>query len=119
VITKLLAGTGCTLDTAETGADALAAWRALRPDIVLMDISMPVMDGFEAARTIRAEERAEGAAAVPILALTANAMEGDRERCLAAGMDDHVAKPVRKETLLAALAAHAPRQARPFAATGE
>jgi hypothetical protein len=67
-----------------------------------MDCQMPVMDGFEASRTIRANE--DAGAHVPIVALTASALESDRERCLAAGMDDHVAKPVRIDALAQALA---------------
>ena len=108
VITRLLGDTGCTILAAETGEQAVATWRGERPDLVLMDVSMPVKDGYTATREIRAEEEARGLARVAIIALTANAMDSDRTQCLAAGMDDHVAKPVRKENLIAALAAHAP-----------
>ena len=117
VISKLLGTTGCQLAIAEDGEQAVAAWRETRPDIVLMDLSMPLLDGYAATRAIREAEAREGAPRVAILALTANAMEGDRERCLAAGMDDHVPKPVRKETLLAALSAHSPGPARADAGT--
>jgi len=67
--------------------------------IILMDIMMPVMDGLAAARMIRDQERADGAR-IPIVALTAMAVEGDRERCLAAGMDFYVVKPVQPKELL-------------------
>jgi CheY-like chemotaxis protein len=71
-------------------------------DLVLMDVQMPEMDGFEAALAIRAEEKNTGRH-IPIIAMTASAIKGDRERCLAAGMDDYVPKPVRAETLFQAI----------------
>jgi CheY-like chemotaxis protein len=82
---------GLTPELACNGLEASAAALARPFDLILMDCQMPEMDGFEATRLIR--ER-EGSRRVPILAMTANAMAGDRERCLEAGMDDYLAKPI-------------------------
>jgi CheY-like chemotaxis protein len=70
----------------------------------MMDCQMPIMDGFAASRRIRSREHASGGNRVPIIALTANVMQGDRERCLAAGMDDYLAKPIKREQLEEVLA---------------
>lgn len=88
----MLAKIGLTVEVANNGEEALAltAWQAF--DIVLMDCQMPVMDGYQATAALRRRE-AEGGARLPVVAMTANAMEGDREQCLAAGMDDYLAKP--------------------------
>jgi len=87
---------------AENGKEALDRLDRAAVDLILMDVQMPVMDGFEAIRVIREKERATGAH-MPIIALTAHAMKGDRERCLAAGADDYVAKPIRTQELLDAI----------------
>ncbi len=102
VATRMLEKLGCSVHVAENGAIALERFRREHFDLVLMDCQMPEMDGFEATRRIRAHEETSGTR-TPIVALTANAMEGDRERCLASGMDDFVSKPVRRETLILAL----------------
>lgn len=97
---------GCVVSTADNGHTGIAAWRESQFDVVLMDCQMPVLDGFEAARTIRRMERDRGVTRLqrtPMIALTANAMEGDRERCLAAGFDDYLAKPFREFELEALL----------------
>jgi two-component system sensor histidine kinase/response regulator len=83
---------GLTPELAVNGLEALEAAKARTFDLILMDCQMPEMDGFEATRRIREQEG--GTRHVPILAMTANAMSGDRERCLEAGMDDYLAKPI-------------------------
>jgi len=83
---------GIKPDLAVNGLEALTAVQAKAYDLVLMDCQMPEMDGFQATRAIRAQESV--GQRVPIIAMTANAMQGDRERCLEAGMDDYLAKPV-------------------------
>lgn len=83
------------------GEEAVAAWTAAQLDLILMDVSMPVMNGLQATQAIRDAETAQPGktARVPIIAVTAHAMTGDRERCLAAGMDDYLSKPVSPEKL--------------------
>ena len=87
---------------AESGKKALDAWRKQTFDIILMDVQMPEMDGFEATARIREHEKSTSEH-IPIIALTAHAMVGDRERCLAAGMDDYVSKPIVPDDLFAAI----------------
>jgi CheY-like chemotaxis protein len=88
---------------AEDGQLAVAAARGRAFDAILMDMQMPNMDGLEATRLIREGERASGRAAVPIIAMTANAMESDRIRCMEAGMDAFLAKPFRRQEIMAVL----------------
>jgi PAS domain S-box-containing protein len=94
---------GCEVTVAENGRQALAKWESREFDVVLMDVQMPEVDGFEATAAIRRLERTTGRKSI-IIAMTAHAMTGDRERCLAAGMDDYLAKPVRFRELSAKLA---------------
>lgn len=100
---RLLEKMGHAVTVVGTGRAAVDAFGKASFDLILMDIQMPELDGFEAAREIRRLE-AGGEARIPIIALTANAMKGDREDCLAAGMDDHLAKPIRQDQLAAAVA---------------
>ncbi|MGE0383998.1 MAG: ATP-binding protein [Gammaproteobacteria bacterium] len=105
VAQEMLQGLGCEIRVAADGAQAVREIQADAPDLVLMDWQMPQMDGLQATRAIRAWEAAAGAARrVPIVGLTANAMPGDRDTCLACGMDDYLAKPFRKPELEAILA---------------
>jgi PAS domain S-box-containing protein len=102
VALALLEKMGGRADVVSNGAEVLEALARQRYDVVLMDVEMPVMDGLEASRRIN---RGWPAAQRPrIIAMTANAMQGDRETCLAAGMDDYLSKPIRREELAAALA---------------
>ncbi len=94
---------GIAADSAENGVDALAAWTRGRYAAVLADIHMPHMDGHELARRLRAAEADRGAARTPIVAVTANAIKGEEERCLASGMDAYLVKPVSIEQLRATL----------------
>jgi CheY-like chemotaxis protein len=104
VALAFLEGLGCRTTVAADGGEAVTRAAAGAFDLILMDCMMPGMDGFEATRAIREGEAAGGAPRVPIVALTASAMEGERERCLAAGMDDYLAKPLGQERLEAMLA---------------
>jgi len=103
VAQKMLASLGHECDTAENGHIALERLSRAPYGLVLMDCQMPVIDGYEATRSWREQETARGAARLPIIAMTANAMTGDRQRCLDAGMDDYLAKPVGREQLDACL----------------
>ena len=97
VACKMLEKLGYRVDVASNGQEAVADHERMRYPLIFMDCQMPEVDGFEATALIR---KMEGRSAhTPIVAMTANAMQGDRERCLDAGMDDYVAKPVRPKDL--------------------
>jgi CheY-like chemotaxis protein/HPt (histidine-containing phosphotransfer) domain-containing protein len=112
VALRLLQQLGYKADTANNGHEAIAAVENKPYDVILMDVQMPELDGLEATRRIRQRQR-EGSPKghfnrpVVIIAMTANAMQGDREKCVAAGMDDYLPKPVRPEALQAMLLKHA------------
>ncbi len=103
VARHMLKNLGCEVVEAVNGEVALEQIRLQSPDVVLMDCQMPIMDGYTAARERREYEAENGLDRIPIIALTANAMAEDRQRCIDAGMDDFVAKPFRKEDLIEVL----------------
>jgi signal transduction histidine kinase/DNA-binding response OmpR family regulator len=104
VVLGMLEDLPLDIEIAENGAAAFAAYCANPPDIVLMDVSMPVMDGYEAARSIREHERDNQLPRAPIVALTAHVLAGDKERCFQAGMDDFLGKPVEAAKLRSVVA---------------
>ena len=116
VVVATIAQLGCQVEVVNNGREALEAIAQQNYDIVLMDCQMPELDGYEATRNIRERERAGGGTRVPIIALTANAMQGDRDKCLAAGMDDYLPKPFRQKQVYAVLKRHS---GRPEGAAGE
>jgi two-component system, cell cycle response regulator DivK len=103
LVLDVLQATGYRTLEATTGGQAVKLASEHRPDLVLMDIRLPDIDGIEALSRLRADERT---AAIPVLALTAQAMEGDRERFLAAGFDEYVPKPVDIVQLVATVSQH-------------
>ncbi len=100
VAEQMLLNLGCTIDIAGSGKEALEAVEQQNYDLVFMDCMMPEMDGYQATAEIRLLQNNGKLPNFPIIALTANAIEGDREKCLTAGMDDYIAKPFRTESLL-------------------
>ncbi|HEV2199331.1 MAG TPA: response regulator [Bryobacteraceae bacterium] len=108
VALRILEKTGHSVVVATNGIEALSAFDGRDFDVVLMDVQMPEMDGFEATAEIRKRERGRGTH-VPIIAMTAHAMTGDRERCLAAGMDDYISKPVNGNALTKLVETYCPQ----------
>jgi two-component system sensor histidine kinase/response regulator len=106
VATKMLEKFGCDVDVAANGEDALTKSADTVYDVILMDCQMPLLDGYAATAAIRLRE-IDGLH-TPIIALTANAMQGDRERCIDAGMDDYLSKPLDPARLRAAVEQWAP-----------
>jgi len=103
LIQAYLKGRGCYLDVAENGEKAVQKFTSSRYDLVLMDVEMPIMDGYTATRKIREWERRAGAKPVPILALTAHAFVEERHHVMGAGCSAHLTKPISKSTLLQAI----------------
>jgi CheY-like chemotaxis protein len=103
VVTKMLKDAPLDITIAKNGLEAVAQFRSERPDIVLMDMMMPEMDGLEATTQMRRIEAAGGGRKCPIVALTANALQAHREKCLQAGMDDFLSKPINKKALTDAI----------------
>ena len=101
-LSHLLGQLGMVVQTAGDGAQALLQAAAQPFDLVLMDVSMPVMNGLDATRALRARA-VPGARGLPIIGVSAHTMFGDREQCLAAGMSDYVGKPIQRELLIAAM----------------
>jgi CheY-like chemotaxis protein len=99
VAVRRLKKLGCRVDVVKNGLEAVEAWRRDKYSVILMDCHMPLMDGYEAARKIRVLETDQNLSRTPIVAMTAGAMQGDRELCLAAGMDDYISKPVNPDKL--------------------
>ena len=112
LIARLLESAGHSITVVGDGFAALNACRQNSYDAILMDVQMPVMDGHEATRQIRLWEQTTGTH-VPIIAMTAHAMKGDREKCLEAGMDDYIAKPLHKQELLHAISEQIARKPLP------
>jgi signal transduction histidine kinase/DNA-binding response OmpR family regulator len=104
VALRILEGAGHRVVLASNGREAIELLAGQRFDLVLMDVQMPEMDGLETARAIRLRETAAGSPGIPIIAMTANAMTGDREHCLEAGMNDYISKPIRARDLLELIA---------------
>jgi signal transduction histidine kinase/DNA-binding response OmpR family regulator len=121
VLSATLRSEGFTCDLVSNGKLAVEAMEKNAYDLVLMDCQMPEIDGYEATRLIRQREQFAAAAGatpthIPIIALTANAMQGDRERCLSAGMDDYVTKPLELPMLFSAIGRHSARPGGPITA---
>ncbi len=99
VFGQILTGLGLSYRIAGNGRTVVEMYRTLKPRLILMDVSMPEMNGFEATRAIRADEATRGEARTPIIGVTAHALKGDRDKCIEAGMDDYLPKPVSPDRL--------------------
>jgi CheY-like chemotaxis protein/HPt (histidine-containing phosphotransfer) domain-containing protein len=102
---QILTGCGCVVDTADNGQEAVIATRNKHYDLIFMDCQMPILDGYQATQQIRAHEISltqspQKIIQIPVIALTANALSSDREKCIASGMSDYLAKPFRKQQIL-------------------
>ena len=100
VITRILTNYGCKVTPAHNGLEAVTIYKLEEFDLIFMDCMMPEMDGYEATKIIIAYEKTEGRKHTPIIAFTANAMKGDDKKCLEAGMDDYMSKPVHPDMMI-------------------
>ena len=107
LVVRLLEKRGYTVEVAANGQKALAALEKQSYDVVLMDVQMPEVDGFQATAAIREREKTTGKH-LRIIAMTAHAMKGDREKCLAAGMDGYISKPIQPKEMVDAIEEQAP-----------
>ena len=105
LLTRRLSRKGFEVVVAKDGQEALDVARAEQPDLILMDLNLPVLDGWEATRQLKASPELQ---AIPVIALTSHAMAGDREKALAAGCDDYDTKPIELSRLLGKISAHLP-----------
>jgi CheY-like chemotaxis protein len=110
VAVRMLEKLGCRVEVAGNGQEALQAWTEDEYDLIFMDCQMPVLDGYAATRSIREREEGTGRR-TPIIAMTAHAMKGDREKCLEAGMDDYMSKPIKRPQLEEKIQQWAPEKA--------
>ncbi|MEB3886983.1 response regulator [Lyngbya sp. CCY1209] len=110
MLKRRLTRKGYDVSIAEDGARGVELAESLMPDLILMDMSLPVMDGWQATREIKANAKTQE---IPVIALTAHAMAGDREKCLAAGCDDYDTKPVEFPRLLEKIETHIKKGATP------
>ena len=108
VFAKMIKPLTLEMEMTGNGAEALAAYKSAPPDLIFTDISMPEMDGLEAARLIRAHEAETGLLRVPIVAMTAHAMDGDEARIFEAGIDHYLTKPLKKPLIIEKITALAP-----------
>ena len=113
VFRKMVKDFDIELCFADNGREAVEQYQSFRPDLVFMDISMPEMDGREATRAIRDLEQIRGLPQVPVVALTAHAMEGDSESIFAAGVDHYLTKPLKKAAIAERILAACPEDCRP------
>jgi CheY-like chemotaxis protein len=104
---------GYRSDAVGNGKEAVKALEMVPYDVVLMDVQMPEMDGYEATRLIRDSQSKVRNHEVPIIAMTAHAMKGDRERCIEAGMDDYISKPIRPQRLVEVMKTFSPKPEKP------
>jgi PAS domain S-box-containing protein len=110
ILSYLLDSLHCTYEVARTGLEAMNMWKGKKYDLILMDVQMPEMDGFTATAQIRRMEKEKGLPHTPIIGMTAHALVGDREKCIEAGMDTYLAKPIEEQALKSKILEHLSRR---------